>query len=305
MAKIEITILGTTAGIPTRERAHPAIYLSYEDKNEFCYLFDCGEGTQRQMLFANLNPMKLNEIFITHWHGDHCLGLPGLIDTMSFENREKILTIYAPGIEKFTDLLNSGYPSKRFKIILKNVPTEGSEITNLLETTNFKIVSTPAEHGTPAVSYGLIEKDRIKIDKKKTKKLGLPAQGLIYKRIKEKGMTIFKGKEILLEDISLIKKGKKIVYSGDTKICDNLIKLAQGADLLIQDCTYFNSKESKGYENKHATLKDIIEMLKQTKIKEVILTHISRRYKDPNELKEKIKDYPTLKIAKDFMRIKL
>jgi len=305
MAKIEITILGTTAGIPTRERTHPAIYLSYEGRNEFCYLFDCGEGTQRQMLFANLNPMKLNEIFITHWHGDHCLGLPGLLDTMNFENREKTLTIYAPGVKKLTNLLNSGYPSKRFKIILKNAPTEGSEITDLLETDNFKIVSTPAEHGVPAVSYGLIEKDRIKIDKEKAKKLGLPAQGLIYKEIKEKGRAIFKGKEILLKDVSLTKKGKKIVYSGDTKICDNLIKLAQGADLLIQDCTYFDSKESKEYENKHATLQNIIEMLKQIEVREVILTHISRRYRDPNELREKIKDYPNLKIAKDFMKIKL
>jgi len=305
MAEIEITILGTTAGIPTRERAHPAIYFNYRDRNEFCYLFDCGEGTQRQILLANLNPMKLSEIFITHWHGDHCLGLPGLINTMGFEGREKPLTIYAPGIEKFTNLLKSEYPSKGFKIILKNAPTEANEMTDLLETANFKIVSTPVEHGIPAVSYGLIEKDKVKIDKEKAKKLGLPAQGLIYKIIKEKGRAIFKNREILLKDVSLVKKGKKIVYSGDTKICHNLIKLAQGADLLIQDCTYFDSKESKEYKNKHATLKDIIEMLKQIEVKEVILTHISRRYKSPDELRERIKDYPELKIAKDFMRIKL
>ncbi len=305
MAKIEITILGTAAGIPTRKRAHPAIYLRYEDKNEFCYLFDCGEGTQRQILLADLNPMKLNEIFITHWHGDHCLGLQGLLTTMSFENREKTLTIYAPGIEEFANSLNSRYPSKKFKMVLKNVPTEGSEITDLLETDNLKIVSTPAEHGIPAVSYALIEKYKIKIDKEKAKKLGLPAQGLIYKEIKERGRAIFKGRQIKLKDVSLVKRGKKIVYSGDTKICHNLVKLARGANLLIQDCTYFDPRETEEDESKHATLREIIEMLTQIEVKKVILTHISRRYKDPDELRRKIKDYPELKIAKDFMRIRV
>lgn len=301
MAKIEITILGTTAGIPTKERAHPSIYLSYRDKNEFCYLFDCGEGTQRQMLLAKLNHMKLNEIFITHWHGDHYLGLPGLIDTMGFENRERPLSIYAPEAKRVENLLNLGYFSKRFKVISKEVPIKGFEITNLLETDNFKIVSIPVEHGIPAVAYALIEKDRINIDKQKARKAGLPAQGLIYKEIKEKGKVVFKGKEIKLKDISMIKRGKKVVYSGDTQICNNLIRLTENADLLIQDCTYFDNGKFEEY--KHASLRDIIEMLKRVNVKQVILTHISRRYKSLNDLRRQIKDYPTLRIAKDFMKI--
>jgi len=301
MAKIEIIILGTTAGIPTRERAHPAISLIYRDRNEFCYLFDCGEGTQRQMLLANLNPMKLNEIFITHWHGDHYLGLPGLVDTMSFEDRVKSLTIYAPEAERLTNLLNSGYSSKTFEVISKSVPIKGDKITDLLETANFKIVSTPVEHKVPAVAYGLIEKDRIKIDKDKVKQAGLPAQGLIYKEIKEKGKVIFKNREIKLEEISLTRKGRKVVYSGDTKMCDNLIKLAQNADLLIQDCTYFNFGEFEKYE--HTSLEDIIKVVEQIRAKKVILTHISRRYKNPEKLRKQIEDYPSLKIAEDFMKL--
>jgi len=301
MAKIEITILGTTAGIPTRERAHPAIYLTYRDRNEFCYLFDCGEGTQRQMLLADLNPMKLNEIFITHWHGDHYFGLPGLVDTMSFEDRVKSLAIYAPELKRFTNLFNLRYPSETFKVISRDVPTKGDKITDLLETANFKIVSIPVEHEMPAVAYGLMEKERIKIDKNKIKQAGLPAQGLIYKKIKEKGKVIFKNREIKLESISTTRKGKKIVYSGDTKVCDNLIKLAQNTDLLIQDCTYFDFGKFKKYG--HASLEDIIKMVEQINAKKVILTHISRRYKDPEKLREKIKDYPSLEIAKDFMKI--
>jgi len=303
MAKIEVTILGTTAGIPTKERAHPSIYLSYRDRDEFCYLFDCGEGTQRQMLLAKLNHMKLNEIFITHWHGDHYLGLSGLIDTMGFENREKPLSIYAPEVKRVKNLLNLGYSSKRFKVISKGVPTEGFEITNLLETENFRIVSTPVEHGIPAVAYGLIEKDRVNIDREKASKAGLPAQGLIYKEIKEKGKVIFKGKEIEFKDISTVKRGKKVVYSGDTQICDNLIRLAKNADLLIQDCTYFDNEKFEEY--KHASLKDVIEMLKKVNVKQVILTHISRRYKSLNDLRGQIKSYPILRIAEDFMKISI
>ncbi len=303
MAKIEITILGTTAGIPTKERAHPSIYLSYRDRNEFCYLFDCGEGTQRQMLLAKLNHMKLNEIFITHWHGDHYLGLPGLIDTMGFEDRGKPLSIYAPEAKRIKNLLSLGYSAKRFDVISKNVPSKGLEITNLLETDNFKIVSTPVEHGIPAVAYGLIEKDRINIDREKARKVGLPVEGLIYKEIKEKGRAVFKGKEIKLKDISVIKRGKKVVYSGDTEICDNLIRLTENTDLLIQDCTYFDNQNFEGY--RHASLKDVIEMLKKVNVKQVILTHISRRYKDLYDLRKRIKDYPTLKVAEDFMKISI
>jgi len=301
MAKIEVTILGSSAGIPTRQRAHPAIFLAYKDREEFCYLFDCGEGTQRQMLFAGLNPMKLREIFITHWHGDHYLGLPGLIDTMGFENRKKSLTIYAPEAERIRKILNWGYSLKRFEVVPIDVPIKTKEVTILLETENFKIGSIPVEHGIPSVAYLFLEKDRIKVDKEKAKKMGLPSQGIIYREIKKKGEVIFKNKKIKLKEISSVKKGRKIVYSGDTRVCENLIKLAKGADLLIQDCTYFDSGEFKEYE--HASLRDITNMVEKIEVKKVILTHISRRYKNPKELRKQIKDYPSLILAEDFMKI--
>ncbi|HDN85418.1 MAG TPA: ribonuclease Z [Candidatus Aerophobetes bacterium] len=303
MAKIEVTILGTTAGVPTRERAHPAIYLVYRGGEEFCYLFDCGEGTQRQILFANLNFMKINEIFITHWHGDHYLGLPGLVDTMGFENRKKPLTIFAPDVKRAKALLNIGYFSREFKIILKDVPDKGKSITQLVDTDDFKIVSTPVEHFVPAVGYAFLEKDKILIDKEKIRRLGLPDKGIIYREIKEKGRVIFKGKEIKLENISKVRKGKKVVYSGDTKICDNLIKLAENADLLIQDCTYFNFDGESFEDYGHASFEDVLGMMKKIKVKKIILTHISRRYKDKEKLKKMIKVYPDLEIAEDFMKI--
>lgn len=305
MAEIEINILGTTAGIPTRQRAHPAIYLIYRGEKEFCFLFDCGEGTQRQIILAGLNLMKINDIFITHLHGDHYLGIFGLIDTMNFEDRERALRIYTPEARKMSHLLNilnSGC-EKGFEILMKDVPIDDNEIVDLLRTDEFKVVATPVEHTVPAVAYGLIEKEKVGIDKEKLRKMGLPLQAEMYREIKEKGRIQFKGREIKLEDICVIRKGKKIVYSGDTRICHNLIKLAQNADLLIQDCTYFNCEGFEEYE--HTCIEDLIDAAGKIKAKKIILTHISRRYQDPAKLREIIKDYPHWEIAEDLMKVKV
>ena len=302
MGKIEVTFLGTAAGIPTKKRAHPAIHLAYTLDKEVCYLFDCGEGTQRQMLFAGLNFMKIKKIFITHWHGDHYLGLPGLVETMGFEGRKEPLTIYTPEPERTKTLLSIGYFSPGFEILYRNVPVEGSKIEKLVETDYFEILSISVEHTVPAVCYALVEKDRVRIDKEKLKSLGLPEKDKIYRILKEEKGIVFKGKKIKLEDVSFVEKGKKIVYSGDTRICENLKKISQNADLLIQDCTYFDLNDFE-QDYGHASVEEVMDFIEKVNVKKVILTHISRRYKNLKDLKEKIKKYPNLEIAKDFMRI--
>ena len=301
MTSVEITFLGTTAGVPTKYRNHAALHILYRSENEFSYLFDCGEGTQRQMLAAGINFMRINEIFITHWHADHFAGLLGLMETMNLEGREKQLTIFAPEAEKFVNmLLDLGYSTKDFPVAAKDVFPDGSSIQTLLENDEFFIKSTPAKHGIPACAYAFVEKDRIKIDKEKIKKLGLPPKGLIYKKIKETGSAVFRGKEIRIDEIAKIEKGKKIVYSGDTMPSRNVTKLAENADLLIHDSTFFEESEKA---HRHASIDDVIKIAKEANVKEIILTHISRRYQDTQELKDKIKDYPNVKIAKDFMKI--
>jgi len=303
MTRIEVTFLGTTAGIPTKHRNHAAIHMLYRSENEFQYLFDCGEGTQRQIFTAELNFMRLNEIFISHWHADHFAGLLGLMETMNLERRQKELTIFGPEAERFVgNLLDLGYASKNFPIIAKDVPFEGSEVTTLLEMPEFSIVSVPAKHGIPAVSYAFAEKDRIKIDKEKIKRLGLPAQGPIYKKIKEEGSANFHGQSIELDDIALVERGKKVVYSGDTMVTRNMLKLAAGADLLIHDSTFFE-EDVFDKQYRHTTFEDVLRIAEEAKVKQVILTHISRRYQNVELMKEKIKGHPNAKIAKDFMRV--
>lgn len=298
MTQIEVTFLGTTAGVPTPHRNHAALYIRYQSENEFCYLFDCGEGTQRQIFASGENFMRINDIFITHWHADHFAGLLGLMETMNLEKRTKPLSIYGPEADRFVEnLLDLGYASKKYDVIARPVPFEGSEITTLVETDEFRICSIPAKHGIPAVAYAFMEKDRVKIDKAKAKQLGLPEKGPIFKKLKQQGEAEWHGKKIILEDIALIEKGKKFVYSGDTLPCKNVAVLSEGADVLAHDSTFFEEMDAK-----HANVSEVIKLAEDAKVKQLILTHISRRYQ-LEELKEKIAGMDNVKLAKDLMKI--
>jgi len=301
MTSIEVTFLGTTATIPTKTRNHPAIHLRYVGEQEAAVLFDCGEGTQRQIFRAGLNFMRINKIFITHWHADHFAGLLGLLTTMNLEGRKRPLEIYAPEAEKFVfNLLSIGYWNRSFDVIPKNVEFEGNKIELLVDDEEYEITSIPVNHRIPAVGFCLQEKDRIKIDKQKTKKLGLPLKGMIYKKLKEKGTVEYKGKTIKLENVSFIEQGKKVAYSGDTLPCRNMIKLAKNADLLIHDSTYFNADTRT---SRHANVEQVLEIAKQSGAKKTILTHISRRYTDMQDLNDKIKDHKNVTLAKDLMKV--
>lgn len=311
MTMIEITILGTTAAIPTRKRNHPSIYLRYVGRKERCILFDCGEGTQKQILSSGLNFMKIEHIFITHWHADHFAGLLGLFETMSLEKRKKPLFVYGPEAEREVKLLlNVGYGNKTFEIIAKNVPL--TKDYKIYEEEEFFVISTPVQHGIPSVAYAFIEKDRVKIDKSKAIAMGLPEKSKIYSKLKKDGFLNYKGSRINLEDVSHVEKGKKVVYSGDTKFCKNLVDILQDANLAILDCTYFdNGKLKEKVEGRfHMSFDDIIKILDLTKAK-VVLTHISRRYQTQKEIEniinEKIVDKSQYKdrivIARDLLKI--
>ena len=308
MTSIEITMLGTTAGVPTPSRNHASIYFRYKGREEWVGLFDCGEGAQRQIFKAGLNFMRISDVFISHWHADHWAGLVPIVFTMNLENREKPLAIYGPEGEKWVEqLMSLGYGKLRFKVGARNVEHEGSEIETIFDHPEFMVQAVPVKHAVPAVGYAFIEKDRIKLDKDKLKKMGLPAQGKFYQKLKDEGEVEIKGQKIKLENVALIEKGKKVVYSGDTLPTQNLVKLAEGADLLIHDTTFFEEKKGKGgkYEYKHATLDEVLKIATKAGVKKLLLTHISRRYQDLDELEKKIKGLPNVKLARDLMKIEI
>lgn len=299
---IEVTFLGTVSGIPSRQRNHPAIVLEYSTDEKDTLLFDCGEGTQLQLMKSGISFMQIDKIFISHWHADHFAGLIPLIQTMNLEKRDRELKIFGPEAEKFvSDIIDLGYFGMRFPVTAINVPFEGDEITLIDEAADYKILSIPVLHTVPAVAYCFQEKDRWNIDLAKLKKLGL-SRGFWLKKLKAEGKSKFKGKEIRIEQVAKRNLGLKVVYSGDTKPCDNMVNISKSADLLIHDSTFLEEDEGKA----HADVKHAAKIAKEANVKQLILTHISRRYLDPKELEDEAKKvFKKSKIAYDGMRVKL
>ncbi|MEM7821598.1 MAG: ribonuclease Z [Candidatus Aenigmatarchaeota archaeon] len=299
---IEITFLGTVSGIPSKNRNHPAIVLEYFSEEKDTLLFDCGEGTQKQLMLSGISFMDIDKIFISHWHADHFAGLIPLIQTMNLEKRKKELKIFGPEAERFvSDIIDLGYFGLRFPVKAVNVPFEGEEITVVDETKDYQILSTPVLHTVPAVAFCFKEKDRWNIDTKKLKQLGLK-RGFWLKKLKRYGKAEFKGREVKIEEVANITPGLKVIYSGDTKPCENLVKISDSADLLIHDATFLEEEEGKA----HADVKQAARIAKKANVKQLILTHISRRYTDAKELEEEAKKiFENTKVAYDFMKIRL
>jgi len=305
MDMIKIVLLGTSSGVPTRERSLPAIFLMHESER---LLFDCGEGTQRQLMSDKLKFMKINRIFITHWHADHFAGLLGLVQTMSLENRAEPLYVYGPRrTDEFVErLLGVGYFARSFKVIAKNVE-EGDEISG----DGFKVMPFRVEHRVPALGYVFKEDDKIRADMEKAAKFGLKT-GPKIGALKAGKNVVINGKTVKPQDIIKTEIGKKIVYTGDTKYNENIVKFSKDADLLIADSTFGEEFVERAGDFRHSTANDAAEAAKRAEVKQLVLTHISRRYQDSEgsipakTLEESArKVFKNTILARDFLEIEV
>lgn len=295
---MEVIFLGTSEATPTAEKNQTAIYLKYNAEN---ILIDAGENVQRQMKIAKLNPCKINRILITHWHGDHILGLPGLLQTLALNNYGQTLKIYGPkGTKKFIDFLLRAF------IFQDKLKVEVYEVENgiLVNEKDFSIESREMSHGTPCVAYAFIEKEKRKIDLEKAKKLGLGQSPLLGEIQKGKSIK-FKGKTIKPDQISEIKKGRKISIILDTEINPNCYKIAKDSDLLISEATFSKELKDKAKERKHLTSEHAGLIAKKANVKKLLLLHISQRYnkKEHIILDEVKKVFKNCELAKDFQKI--
>ena len=286
---LQITFLGTVSGIPTKDRNHSAIIFEHYTDKKSTLLFDCGEGTQKQLMQSGISFMDIDKIFISHWHADHFAGLIPLIQTMNLEKRKKVLKIFGPEAERFVaDIIDLGYFGLRFPVEAVNVPFEGDEITKIFDAEEYEVYSIPVLHTVPSVAYCIKEADRWNIDPKKLKQKGLGG-GVWLKKLKSEGAAEFKGKKIKLESVATVNPGLKVVYKGDTKPCKTVVKISENEDLLIHDGTFLELDESKG--KFHATVADAAKIAKEAKVKELILTHFSRRYTDTKRNKQRPKQF--------------
>lgn len=299
---LKITFLGTTGSIPTRSRGMPSIAIRREGD---LLLFDCGEGTQRQMISAHLSPLKVDAIFITHLHGDHFLGLAGLIQTMSLFSREKPLLICCPRGEG--DRLKSHIFSPRYDLTFDleiRELSDGDEV----KMHEYKIVAAEADHSVPSLAYALVEDDRPgKLDVEKAISLGVPP-GPDFSRLKAgEIITLPDGRTIRPEDVlGPPRRGRKVVYTGDTRPSKKIIELSRNADVLIHDCTLSEEFSEKAREGGHSNPLEAAEIARAANARLLVLFHISPRHEDASPLLEQARRiFPNTIIAEDLMELEI
>jgi len=266
---MDIWTIGTSSAVPTRKRGLPANLINYKGER---ILLDCGEGTQRTLMKEKLGIMKINKIFITHWHADHFSGLLGLIQTMEMEGRERPLYIYGPPrTEEFThNILDTGYFQRSYDIFVEDITEE-----DVIVGEGYHIKPFEVEHGINALGYVFQEDEQKKANKNKMKELKLESSPKIGD-LKEGKAIEWNNQQIKPEEVIEIVSGRKIVYTGDTSKCSNTIKHSKDADLLIHESTCTHDKVDQ--RKNHSSAKEAAEVAKQANVSKLALTHISRRY---------------------------
>jgi len=298
---LRVIFLGTAASIPTPNRSLPSIAIRREGE---LILLDCGEGTQRQMIKAKVGFNRETKILITHMHGDHILGIPGLLQTMSLLGREKPLQIYGPsGIKAFLDsMIETVRFSLNFKVYVHEVHDEGT----IYEGEAYRINAAWAEHTIPTLAYSLVEKPRPgRFHPERALALGIPKGSLWSKLQKGIPIQLEDGRVIMPNDVlGPPRPGRKIVYISDSRPSERLVDFARGADLLICEATFADDLAERAIEDKHSTASEAALLAKRAGARMLILTHISARYKDAGVLlKEARGIFPNVLVAEDLMSI--
>ncbi len=299
-SKIKITFLGTSAQIPTAKRNHTAILLSWENEN---ILIDCGEGTQRQFRKARLNPMKITKILITHWHGDHVLGIPGLLQTLAANDYKKKLLIYGPkGTKKFMKkMLDVFVFSGKINFEVKEVG-DG----NFFENKDFILSSRKVVHGTPCNSYSFVKKGQLRIDKKKLEKNKIKT-GVHLKELKNGKDIIYKSKKYSAKNLTYREGDKKVSFVLDSKFDEKVAKFVDNSNLLICDSTYGSDNKELAREHKHLTSEQAANIAKKANAQKLVLTHLSGRYdlKNKTILEEAKRIFKKTSLADDLDKFEI
>jgi len=299
---VELLFLGTGSGVPSKGRNVSAVALQLLEERGATWLFDCGEATQHQILHTSIRPRRIERIFISHLHGDHIFGLPGLLGSRSFQGGETPLVVYGPaGIRTFIDtaLTISGTRLK-YDLYIEEF-TEGV----IFEDEQFVVTAKLLDHGLPSYGFRIVEKDlpgTLLVDRLLA--LGVRS-GPIYQKIK-------RGETVVLEDGTVIdgrefvaqpKKGRIVAIMGDTRYCEASIELAKRADVLVHEATFSAEEAHLAHDYYHSTTWQAAEVAKRAGVKQLILTHISSRYQGEmcERLVEEAKTiFPNVALAFDF-----
>ena len=309
---MQVTFLGTSSGVPTRSRNVSSVALRLPQRSEL-WLFDCGEGTQHQFLRSNLRLSQLKKIFITHMHGDHIFGLPGLLASLGLAGNSSGLNLYGPTHlkEYLNSILRTSSSRISYPFQIKTVEEAAHNREILFEDKDFLVTCIPLKHRVPAFAYRVDQKERPgRFNLEHAKTLKIPP-GPIYSALQ-------KGEKVKLEDGRILngkdftgpsRPGMSLVYCTDTIFSEAAIELAYEADLLIHESTFAHKDSKLAYERAHSTSTMAAQIALEAKVGQLVLTHLSPRYAPNNEitpndlLNEAKAIFPNTLLAKDFLQL--
>lgn len=300
---MELQFLGTGAGVPAKHRNVSSIALKLLDERNAVWLFDCGEGTQLQILKSNIRPRKIEKIFITHLHGDHIFGLPGLLSSRSFQGGNEKLEIYGPvGI---ADYVRTALKVSQTRLSYELKFIEITKADTVFSDKQFTVSCLPLDHGIASFGYRIVEADHEgELQVEKLAALNIPS-GPIYGKIKRGESvalpdgTVINGKDFVGEK----KLGRIVTILGDTRKAKNSVSLAEDADVLVHESTFNKDEEKMAKAYYHSTSHQAAQVALEANAKKLILTHISARYLtgDIIQLENEAKEiFRNTKIVKDM-----
>ena len=292
---LDVVFLGTSGSMPTAQRAAAATLVRRGGER---ILFDCAEGTQRQLLRSDVGLVELREIFLTHYHADHFLGLPGMLKTFALRGRETSLTVHGPpGLEELFSSLRRIFGRLTYPLELEELrPREA------LERDGYRLVAFPVEHGGASYGYALVEDERPgRFDVAGAEALGVPngpERGALHHG---EPVTLADGRVVTPEDVlGPARPGRKLVFSGDTAPCHAVLEAAVGADLLVHEATFCLDERERARETLHSTAADAAEIARRAEVGLLALTHLSTRYAPSEVAAEARAVFPDTIVPRDF-----
>ncbi|MDP2900248.1 MAG: ribonuclease Z [Candidatus Bathyarchaeota archaeon] len=294
-----MVFLGTSGSMPTPERGSSSVALCL---GRSVVLLDCGEGTQRQMVAAHIGFSRVKLVLVTHLHGDHVLGVPGLLQSMTLQRREEPLTVYGPrGIHAFLQGVSDTLGGPGFPVTVHEIAEPGV----VLDAKGYTVEACKSDHRLESWSYAVIERSKPgRFHPEKAARLGVP-QGIIWKRLQD-GEDVDIGERTIKSSdvVDPPRPGRKVVYSGDTRPSDDVAKLATGADLLIHESTFGEDLVERAAEDGHSTAGQAAGVAAKAGVKRLVLTHISGRYSDAAPLLDEAKRiFPNSSVAADLLEV--
>lgn len=294
MSVRDLIILGCSSQQPTRFRNHGAYLLRWNDEG---FLFDPGEGTQRQFIFANVAPPVVNRILISHFHGDHCLGFGSMLMRLNLDKVSHPIHCYYPASgKKYFDRLRYGTIYHETIHVVEH-PVHDDHFVH--DDGKFRIEARFLEHGVDNIGWRITEPDTRKFDNNKLIAFGV--RGPIVKELQEKGSIEINGQTVTLDDVSIVRKGDVFSVVIDTRICKNALELARGARLLLCESTYLEDQRIMAYKHFHMTAQQAAQLAKDAGAEELILTHFSARYMNTRIFEEEARQiFPNSYAASDL-----